>query len=394
MVDAVDDAFQSNAKRSEAVVAELVSRPTESAEPLYFLVIGSDSREGVDKSLFGDFAGARGDVVMLVRLDPDQSRAHILSVPRDTWVPIDGHGEGKINAAFAHGGAALMVKTVRQVFDVPIHHYVEVDFAGFQALVDELGGVEMTFAHQARDAKSRLDVPAGEVRLDGYQALAYARSRTYQELVDGTWRTVDGGDLGRAARQQALVRAIAEQLKRPSNLADTGEVVASIAQHVTVDAALADASLTRLAFSLRGLSGADISSATLPTMGANRGGASVQEIDRPAARAVLEAFRSGQPMDNPVAESILSVDVLNGNGIDGSAAGWAARLEGEGYEVNRIDDAKERVATTTVLVASPHLAAAEQMIEELGFGATRVGSVPDGVDAVVILGADAEQPVS
>lgn len=385
--------FDENATALAEVVPELDSRPAADTEPLYFLLIGSDSRAGVDTGVFGDFGGARGDVVMLVRLDRATDSAQVLSIPRDTLVAVDGHGEDRINAAYAYGGAPLMVRTVRSAFEVPIHHYVEIGFAGFQDLVDEIGGVEMTFPHPARDLKSDLAVPAGAVTLDGFQALAYARSRSYQELVNGSWQSVEANDIGRAGRQQALVLAILDQLKRPSTLGETGAVVASLARHTTVDAALAHSSLAELAFAMRGLGAADIETATIPTTGADRHGASVQVLDQPAAGAMLGAFRSGEPMDTGMRADILSVDVLNGNGIAGNAAEWADRLATAGYTVNRVKDAAERREETVVVVAAELATAAAGLVDDLGFGRVEVGAVPAGVDAVVILGADAG-PVS
>lgn len=387
-----EDAFRDNAIRLDDVVPELSAHPAESSEPLYFLVIGSDSRQGVDRGVFGDFGGARGDVVMVVRLDRAGSQARLLSIPRDTWVEIDGRSEDKINAAYAYGGASLMVNTVRNAFDLPVHHYVEVDFAGFQALVDELGGVEMTFSHPARDRKARLDVPAGTITLDGFQALAYARSRNYHELHDEGWRSVDASDLGRARRQQALVVAILQAIVRPSSLPETGSLVASLAQHMTVDGSLADSSLAELAFSMRDISPSNIETATLPTVSATRNRASVQLVDQPAASVLLEAFRSGRPMDEPDSGDILSLHVLNGNGITGSAADWAARLGEAGYEVVRVGDASEQLEQTTVLVGPGRLGLAHGLVETLGFGEVRVGAVPEEADAVVILGTDASTP--
>lgn len=316
-----EGAFRDNAQRLEDVVPELAVRAGGSTEPLYFLLIGSDSREGVDTAVFGDFGGARGDVVMIARIDRGAGNAQLLSIPRDTLVPIDGHGEDKINSAYAFGGGPLMVKTVRDTFDVPIHHYVEVGFAGFQDLVDELGGVEMTLDHPARDLKSRLEVPsAGVVTLDGYQALAYARSRSYQELRDGAWRSIEASDIGRTQRQQILVVAILQQLKQPATLAETGSVVASIARHMTVDASLADSSLAELAFSMRGIGGSDIETATVPTVGANRNGASVQLLDQPVADAVLEAFRAGRTMDAEPTAGILEHSASRTNGREAPAS--------------------------------------------------------------------------
>jgi LCP family protein required for cell wall assembly len=391
-IRSAEGAFRENAVRDEVVVAELAERPQGTSEPLYFLVIGSDSREEVDTDLFGDFAGARGDVVMVARIDRAEGGALLLSVPRDTLVDIPDRGEDRINAAYAYGGASLMVKTVQEAFDLPIHHYVEVDFAGFQSLVDELGGIEMTFSRPARDSKSHLDVPAGTVTLDGFQALAYARSRSYQELRDGTWRSVDADDIGRTQRQQELVMAIFSRLRRPSTVAESGSVVASIARHMTVDAALADSSLAQLAFSMRDLSGSDIETATLPTVGDSRRGSAVQVLDEPAAGQMLEAFRNGRLMDD--IETILSVDVLNGNGVAGSASEWATHLDEAGYTVNRVDNADENLEATVVRVEADRSLAASELVDDLGFGHVEVGHVPEGVDAVVILGADAGLPVS
>lgn len=392
-IRSTQQSFTENATALEEVVPELVSRPTDDAEPLYFLLIGSDSREGVDTGLFGNFGGARGDVVMLVRLDRADDRAQILSIPRDTLVTIEGHGEDKVNAAYAYGGAPLMVRTVADAFEVPIHHYVEVGFAGFQDLVEELGGVEMSFAYAARDAKSRLDVPAGTVTLDGFQALAYARSRYYQELRGDSWQSVDASDIGRAQRQQNLVLAILQQMRRPSTLTEAGSIVASFARHMTVDATLAESSLAELALAMRGLGASDIETATIPTEGANRNGASVQLLVEPDASAVLDAFRSGRPMDIGETADILSVDVLNGNGIAGNAAEWADRLRQAGYTVNRIDDADGLQEETAVLVEAGLANAATGLLEDLGFGKVEIGNVPADVDAVVILGSDAS-PVS
>jgi LCP family protein required for cell wall assembly len=394
LMDSADTAFRENAVRLEEVVPELDVRSEGPREPMFFLLIGSDSREGVDTKQFGDFKGARGDVVMVARVDPQEGKAQILSIPRDTWVPIEGHGEGKINSAYAYGGPSLMVKTVRELTGAPIHHYVEVDFAGFQALVDEIGGVEMTFDYPARDPKSKLDIPGGTVILDGFQALAYARSRSYQELRDGQWVSVDATDIGRTERQQTLVLAILDQLKRPSTLAETGDIVASIAQHMTVDAALADSSLTQLAFSLREIGPSDIETATLPTEGATRGGASIQVLEQPAAAAMLEAFRTGSPLDVEGGDAIVTVDVLNANGIAGNAGRWASRLGELGYTVNRVDNADGREDTTVVIVGQNRAIAGEVLIDQLGFGSVEVGPVPEGVDAVVLLGADAGDPAS
>lgn len=326
---------------------------------------------------------------MVARVDPSGA-VELLSVPRDTVVDIEGHGSNRINAAYAFGGAPLMVRTVRESLGLPIHHYVEINFVGFQALVDELGGVTLDFEHPARDLKSGLDVPAGTVTLAGVDALAYARSRSYQEDVDGAWRSMEANDIGRAARQQRLVGAIIDRLARPSTIAETGSVVASFAEHVTVDASLANSSLVELAFSLRNVRGADLGRLILPTVGATLNGASVQVMDEPAASEMLAGFRAGSPMDIEEVADIVTVEVLNGNGVTGSGSRWASHLETAGYEVVRVGDSGSDLATTEIRVAPGYEAAADAVVNDLGFGIVVVGEVEEGRDAVIVLGADAE----
>lgn len=392
-IRSAEGAFRANVATVPDVAADLESAPVETSQPIYFLVIGTDSRQGVDTDVFGNFAGARGDVVMVARIDRQAGKAQLLSVPRDTLVEIEGRGQDRINAAYAYGGASMMVRTIRENFDVPLHHYVEIGFAGFQDLVDEIDGVAMTFDYPARDAKSHLDVGAGSVTLDGFQALALARSRSYQELRDGAWVSVDANDIGRTERQQALLLAILSDLKRPSTLTESGSVVASLARHMTVDVALANSSLAELAFSMREIGGSDIETATLPTTGGRLGDASVQIMDQPEANGILAAFRDGRPMEVDEVANIISVDVLNGNGVAGNAAAWASRLSDAGYDVNRVTNSDLEEPVTKVVVSADRAEGAELLVDVLGFGEVQIGPVPADVDAVVILGADAA-PVS
>ncbi|MEX0946083.1 MAG: LCP family protein [Acidimicrobiia bacterium] len=179
-------AFRVNVQEVADVVPELNVRPTESQDPITFLVIGSDSRARLDSlQNFGEATGERGDVIMLVKVDPAKGSAQLLSLPRDLLVEIPGHGTNRINAAYSFGGAPLMVRTVKEVTGLAIHHYVEVDFVGFRSIVDQMGGVTINFPYEARDLNSGLFVGTGPQRLNGQQALAFARSRHYQERQDG-----------------------------------------------------------------------------------------------------------------------------------------------------------------------------------------------------------------
>jgi LCP family protein required for cell wall assembly len=207
-----------------------------------YLIVGSDNRDVIDEDsddaglfLNGSTGeGGRSDTIMILRRDPEAGAA-LLSIPRDLWVPIAGTGDdGKINWAYI-GGPRRLAETITQALGIPIHHYVEVDFAGFQRLVDEIGGVEICVPNAALDTNSGLSLQPGCQTLDGGMALAYARSREYQEWKDGDWHDQSGApDLNRIARQQHFLRTaaaavLAEINSNPFRLGDlidaAGDVV-------------------------------------------------------------------------------------------------------------------------------------------------------------------------
>lgn len=351
-----------------------------------FLIVGSDSREGLDDlDGFGDFSGARGDVVMLVRVDSDTGVARLLSIPRDLWVDIPGHGENRINAAYAFGGAPLMIETIKDNLGVPVNHYVEIDFVGFQALVDEVGGIEIDFPNAARDAKSGLDVGPGLQTLDGDQALAYARSRHYQELQDGSWVSVNASDIGRTERQQAVIKGIVARLKSPSSLAEAGSIAGAMSQHMAIDSNLAEVSVASMVWDFKGILTGSIEGSTLPTRGTTIGGRSVQIAEEPEAGEMLASFRSG----TDVIATPLRLEVLNGNGSVGAASDMSDRLETLGFTVASVGNAGANSYDVTTVVVPEGSDDGEKVIAALGFGVVEVGSVDSDVDAVVIVGADA-----
>jgi len=324
-------------------------------------------------------------VVMLVKIHGDSSTTQLLSVPRDLWVDIPGRGNDKINAAYAYGGPTLMVETVRANLGIEVNHYMEIDFVGFQGMIDELGGVTLDFPYPARDALSGLEVDAGRQRLDGDMALAYARSRSYQELQNGQWVSVDADDIGRTARQREVIGAMMAEIKSPSTVVEAGSAASAMARHMTIDSRLAEASAARMAWNFRGILSGATDGATLPTRTDNIGGASVEIMVEPDASTMLANFRSGQLL----AGDALRLQVLNGNGLTGAAADMAARLEGEGFVVAAVGDADNSDYQNTTVIAPEGSDAAQRVVTALGFGVVQRGSVDNGYDAVVIVGADA-----
>jgi len=265
--------------------------------PRNILIVGTDSRENLPDDLegnFGTFSGARTDVIMLVHFIPGEG-AQLLSLPRDLKVLIPGRDTGKINAAYVFGGPDLLVETIRFNLNIEINNYIEIDFAGFANLVDALGGIEMTFDKPARDRKSGLSVDGGTHVLDGAQALAFARSRQYEELRDGEWKKVGANDIARTRRQQAVMLALFDQATSPGNALNLPSFAGTVADQIRADKSLSISVLIELGRAAIGLRSGDLEAMTLPVRISKQGNVSYVVTVEPEATAVLDAFRSGLP---------------------------------------------------------------------------------------------------
>lgn len=260
-----------------------------------WLVVGSDSREFLPDDLdgsFGDFGGSRADVVMLVQAS--DGRRQVVSLPRDLKVDVPGYGTNKINAAYALGGPDLLVETVARATGIRPDHYLEVGFGGFAEIVDALGGVELEFPYPSRDRKSGLDVPAGRQTVDGATALAYVRSRSLEELRDGSWVAAGGGDIARTGRQREVLLQIIDTASSPMGLLRAPRAALSATAYLTADSATGPGALARLAWRMQTSS---VTEATaLPVRISNEGGTSFVVPVEPDAGAVLEAFANGRPL--------------------------------------------------------------------------------------------------
>ncbi|CAN5797264.1 hypothetical protein BH23ACT5_BH23ACT5_14400 [soil metagenome] len=259
-----------------------------------YLVVGTDSRENLPDDLegsFGSFAGARADVIMLMQVV--DGRRQLLSIPRDLRVTIPGHGVNRVNAAYAFGGPELLVETVSSETGVAINHYMEVEFGGFAAIVDALGGIELDPPYPARDAKSGLHIErAGRQTVDGATALAYARSRQYEEMRDGQWVGARQGDIERTGRQQEVMLQILSRASSPSGLVRSPAVINQVTGNLTVDSSISTMTLLRTGWSFRSASETD--TATLPVVGQSEGGVAYVVRSEPAATELLQAFSSGR----------------------------------------------------------------------------------------------------
>ena len=320
---------------------DLLHTDTQPGEPVNFLVVGTDSTIDVQQNGGADGAGgvasgprALADVIMLVRLDPEAKSAWVLSIPRDLWAEIPGAQDHKINSALLIGGAPLLVATVSSMFDVDINHYVEMDFAGFQQVVDTLGGVPVWFPHPARDPKSHLNIetPGCHV-LGGAEALQYVRSRTYTEFIDGRWRITGGDDFSRIARQQdflvlALDRAISRGARNPTTIAGMIEAATAF---VTIDQDLTLGELVSLARDFSDFNPENLQRQSLEVYtlfwpdGRYKGEAAYRQANEP----VLDVFRGVADAASP-AEVSLRVAGFNEFNLQNAAT----TLAGEGFEVS------------------------------------------------------------
>lgn len=248
-----------------------------------YLIVGSDARSGQEEGP----AGQRSDTIMLLHMEGGDG--WLMSIPRDLYVHIPSRGgSSKINAAYNDGPAAL-IETVTSSLGIPVHRYMEVDFISFAGLVDGLGGVTVDFEHPAYDQKSGLFVPeAGPVTLDGDQALAYVRSRTYTEVIGGQERVDPTGDLGRIVRQQAFLRAVAGELGDTRSPFALGRAAGGVADGLRIDDDMSMFDGIRFAWALRGIDPEPLALEVTP--GRNESGA-VLFLDEEKSRAALERVR-------------------------------------------------------------------------------------------------------
>jgi LCP family protein required for cell wall assembly len=267
-----------------------------------FLLVGSDSRAGIDPNApdigatgtATDVSGHRSDTIMILRRDRSTGDASLLSIPRDLWVQVPGHAnKRRINSAF-NDGPDVLVQTLQNELGLPIHHYVEIDFGGFKTLVDALGGVPICVDYATRDVSTGLNItePGCHV-LDGVQALAYSRSRHYEEYRNDQWVEDPASDLGRTKRQQQFVNlALQTALDRIKvDPFAAGRLITAIGSSLRVDDKL-DA--VAAAASLRSAVQTGIATYSLPVTGKTIGGNAVLLLAA-GSDAVLSYFRGDGP---------------------------------------------------------------------------------------------------
>ncbi len=196
--------------------AGIDKRPDKKSSAVNYLLVGSDTREGLTKAELkalrvgsvATAAGKRSDTMLLVHISKARDKAVIISIPRDSFALIPQHANAsgkiipavhsKINSSFNWGGAPLLIQTLEEMTQLKIDHYIEMNFVGFARIVDSLGGIEVCTKRDIDDPKSHLVLKAGVHTLNGIEALKYVRTREFDGM----------GDLGRMQRQQAFMSSI------------------------------------------------------------------------------------------------------------------------------------------------------------------------------------------
>ncbi|HQR80712.1 MAG TPA: LCP family protein [Actinomycetota bacterium] len=371
-----------------------------SGDPLTFLVVGSDSREGLsDRQVRRlhtgwDVYGQRTDTMMLAHISRDGG-VSVVSLPRDSLATVPAHTdengeqqparEDKLNSAYAYGGAPLLVKTVEAATGLRIDHYLEINFAGFVSMVNALGGVEVCLPADVYDPPSGLQLPAGRSTLKGRAALAYVRAREFDPTAD----------IGRMKRQQGFVASMVHKAASSAVLMDPARASAfadAMLSSMRVDQNLDNGQVMELTRRLAQIDPSRVTFRTVPVTGERSMGAigNVVEWDGPGSSAIFTALRDDTPIpDQPkaprveVAPANISVQLL---GTADTAARAQTDFEAAGYSL--VAQPVPGSLTTTTIEYDPGYDVSLKTLQAALPGAKAVAVPGLGSTFRVTIGAD------
>ena len=247
------------------------------------LVLGTDSRTSASDPSQWKEGAQRTDAIMIVQVSGDRKTVSVMSIPRDSWVEIPGHGQGKINAAYSYGGPSLTIHTVENLTGIHIDHFAVANFESFVALTDEIGGVRVNLKTPQTLAGKELG--AGAQVLNGQQALAYTRERS----------SLPNGDFDRVKRQQTWMRSIVSRVLTNGTLSSPTALYSFLktaSRTVAVDESFTLNQMQSLALETRHLHSNDIAFMTVPTAGTGTSvdGQSIVTLDADADAPLFKAF--------------------------------------------------------------------------------------------------------
>ena len=376
-------------------------RSSESAAPdsshgLNILLLGSDTRD-LEASGFGRATGARSDSMVLVHVAAGNKRIDAVQIPRDTLVDMPacedtGHGSSPggvsmINSALNYG-PACSVAAVESLTGIQLNHFIEMNFEGFMSIVDALGGINVCLPQPMKDPKAKLDLPAGDQKVNGTDALALARTRH---------AVGDGSDIARLGHQQMVMSAIVQQATSRETLARPDRLYSFLdaaTQSLTVDPGLSSLSdLTALAARAQAVPSEEITFMTMPWESAP------QNRNRVVPSADAEALFASLREDSPVGlagkqpgkksdadaaainDRAAAVHITNATRVTNLAGDYAKKATDQGFTVSGIGNAASAQSTTTLLAADTEQArqTAAALAKELNLDITPETAAIDGV---------------
>lgn len=372
---------------------------------------------------------SRSDTIMMLSLDMDTQKISALSIPRDTWVTDPTGHRGKINGAYKRGGPELAARTVAELLGVTPDYYVAIKPDAVKAVVDELGGVDVetidAMKYDDAAAGLHIDLPVGPQTINGEQAIGFARFReadTIERDANGNGIPTGGkdnegnpifrrkrasevrhskeeGDQRRMARQQQLIRAVADKGKQPANWLKAERIIAAALKHIETD--LTAAQRIALVALFKDVKPDQMQTATLEGRGfAPRGGAYRFVPDEIKKQAMVDWLLKG---DESAANRLTAVDVQNGTTVPGLARRVAALLRDQGFDAKSTGNAElgeeGEVSATRIVYGKAAVAPRVERIRQVLGGGQVIKEAPaegknadedneDDADVTVILGRD------
>ncbi len=371
-------------------------------ERVNVLLLGVDTLE-TDK----DQRGTRSDTIMILSVDPVTNTGFILSIPRDSYVKIHGTNEyTKINHAHSYGGTDLAINTIKDFINIPIHHYMKVDYRALFKTVDDLGGVEfdvpidMKYRDSASNPPLNIDLKAGLQTLNSEQAMGLLRFR--QGYPDK--------DLGRIRTQQAFIEAVLKKIASPASITKIPKYIETIYQYVETDMTIQNVmSLVKIGISI---DFSTLQKATIPGVPAMRNGASIIEVDTEKTQELLTYLLSGNyvseeteaesgeksdasaqttAQDDSTDINEYTIIVLNGSGVSGIGRRVSDILKIREINVDKVGNADSYDHETTVIYYKSDKAAAEKIKEILKVGTIKQGAqgiTSTDAEIIIVIGKD------
>ena len=368
------------------------------------LLVGDDHRpDGASQAELdqlgttADGGGTNTDTMMILHIPADGKSATLISLPRDSWVDVPGHGMNKLNSAFSLGnggtdpvsGAKLLIQTVQNLTGLTIDHYVRVSLLGFYDIAQALGPIQVCLNEAVNDPYSQADFPKGVSTLDAHQALAFVRQR----------HGLPRGDLDRVVRQQYFLSVEAHKFLSAGTLLNPGKlssVLDAVSGSLETDPGL---DFLSLAVQLQGLTGGKLQSATIPISGTptitvDGNDLSIVQVDKNAMPAFIQSL-TGTPSAYDAATaakpSDTTVTVLNGGSANGAAGEATKTFASAGFKTGTPGDADSH-ATTLIQYPSGSEAQAKAVAAYLPGATVQETSSVKGV--TVVLGEDGKMPAA